>query len=84
MRDRGDKEAIAKRRDELSEKIASKREENEVSEEDAKAYENVVERLGKIEGRVAGIDEETQRLSAYVRRDGGRLTGDNLESARHN
>jgi hypothetical protein len=76
MRDRGEKEAIAKRRDELTEQIAAKREENKVSEQDAKDYEAVMDRLGKIEGRIAVIDEESHRLSAFLRREGETLAAE--------
>jgi ABC-type cobalamin/Fe3+-siderophores transport system ATPase subunit len=76
LRDRGEKDAIAKRRDELMEQIAAKREENKVSEKDAKDYEAVMDRLGKIEGRIAVIDEESHRLSAYLRREGETLAAE--------
>jgi ABC-type cobalamin/Fe3+-siderophores transport system ATPase subunit/soluble cytochrome b562 len=76
LRDRGEKEAIIKRRDELAEQIADKREENKVSEKDAKDYEETMDRLGKIEGRIAVIDEESHRLSAYLRRDGETLVAE--------
>lgn len=66
LRDRGDREAIESTRKELGEKIAAKRSEAELSEEDAKDYERVMDELGAAEARLAVIAAETHQLSAHL------------------
>lgn len=73
LRDRGDKEAIESTRKELGEKIAAKRSEAELSEEDAKDYERVMDELGAAEARLAVIANETHQLSAHLGGEGADL-----------
>ncbi|HUB99602.1 MAG TPA: hypothetical protein VMS11_07255 [Solirubrobacterales bacterium] len=70
LRDRGDKEAIESTRKELGDRIATKRSEAELSEEDAKRYERVMDELGAAEARLAVIASETHQLSAHLGRKG--------------
>lgn len=73
LRDRGDKEAIESTRKELGEKIAAKRSEAELSEEDAKNYERVMDELGAAEARLAVIAAESHLLSPHLDGEGADL-----------
>ena len=73
LRDRGDKEAIAARREELGREIAAKREASALSEEEAGLYESVMDELSAIEARLAVIESETHDLGAHLTRDGDEL-----------
>jgi ABC-type Mn2+/Zn2+ transport system ATPase subunit len=81
LRDRGDREAIERTRDELGVKIAAKREASALSEDEAKLYEQVMDELSAIEARLSVIDEETHLLGAHLQRRDGTLRAQPLPQA---
>jgi energy-coupling factor transporter ATP-binding protein EcfA2 len=73
LRDRGDKEAIEATRRDLGERIALKRNEAHLSDDEAKEYESVMDRVAAIDARSAVIGGESHQLSAYLDGEGATL-----------
>lgn len=73
LRDRGEKAAIERTRDELGVQIATKREASALSEAEAELYEQVMDGLSLHEARLSVIEAETHQLSAHLDRQHGKL-----------
>jgi septal ring factor EnvC (AmiA/AmiB activator) len=67
IRDLGDRQAIADREAELTEKIKELQKSSALTTEEVELYQQVINDIGKNDARIAGIAQEQRELAPYVK-----------------
>ncbi len=68
LRELGDKAAITETQSNLVDQIAKLRADSSLTAQESADYQNLVDRLGTIDGRLRAIDEDSTKLGPYIAR----------------